>query len=972
MDQLLLVAQAKKVQRLGFPPVPIIAGEDKKPPSWFAWTDLRDGRRSALTDEEIEDIFSNPEVGRVGILLNRRSLLIDYDGMLGHSVLWSELMPRCSPELQRQLRATAHTKTPHGGHILVLLDANAFPDGIEEMLCWQLIANGHGGNGNGNNGHAEIRVLSQNKYSVEYGQDYEPIVDIQQVVTLSKEASIELVEICRHFKSESIVVRNIASSILPYWVKERRQDLALAIPGYLYKNKVTIDVARHLIQYITQVTGDEEAVKRLEAVNSTYSKDAKEVSGYTRLIELIDENESIIQKIAQQFGKIGYDFYNGNGRAHTDTASSNNSNAKDNKKPDESVVLLEELHQRRELNALFVDKHGTPFSAIMINDHREVLAIKSSRFRKWICKRYFETHAEPIKTEILKQFCDLLEAQALFSNDVKDLQLRTANENYGQGTIYLSSTYNKTICYDLTNKEWQVVRASPNGWKVEQSTDVSIMFRRHSNQIPQVIPSKSYPADIFDMFMDLINVKDDSNKLLLKCYIIALFIPDIPKPVLMLHGEQGSAKSTLQELTKMLVDPSSIINLTFPRDTNELIQQLSHNYIAYYDNVSIIRDWVSDQICRAVTGSGFSKRELYSDDDDIIYNFKRCLGFNGVNLAAIKADLLDRGIIIQLEHIAKEKRRKIVDIISELESIKQALLGYIFDIIVKVLRVVANGGIELDSKSRMADFEEYAEIISRCMGYGDNEFIKAYRENQKLQTEAVIEGSPVVLAIMRFAQSLTRKWNGTATELLAALDPIAVELKINIKGKSWPKGAHVLSRKLNEFKTNLRATGICIEHVKSASGGARIIEIRKVASEASVASDGSKSRSNNPNPSDATESDDKVASEVASDRNGQNRAQNQVSDATDASDGIIHTCLGAYSCPYCESRFTTSDLYLRHVVKSHAGWTAYPGPPDLEKYRRLQNDKRSKLADIAKTNESGNGIMPSYGGEGGNGQGKEI
>lgn len=268
MNQLLpLVAQAKKVQRLGFPPVPIIAGEDKKPPSWFAWTDYRDGRKSALTDEEIEIIFSNPEVGRVGILLNRTSLLIDYDGALGRYMLWSELMPRCSKELQRELRATAHTKTPHGGHILVLLDANAFPDGIEEMLCWQLLlANGHSGNdSNGNgNGHAEIRVLSQNKYSIEYGQDYEPIVDIQQVVTLSKEASVELVEICRHFKSESIAIRNVASSFLPYWVKERRQDLALAIPGYLYKNKVNIDVARHLIQYLTQLTGDEETTKRLE------------------------------------------------------------------------------------------------------------------------------------------------------------------------------------------------------------------------------------------------------------------------------------------------------------------------------------------------------------------------------------------------------------------------------------------------------------------------------------------------------------------------------------------------------------------------------------------------------------------------------------------------------------------------------------------------------------------------------------
>ncbi|MBV9179268.1 MAG: hypothetical protein JO297_19730 [Nitrososphaeraceae archaeon] len=69
-----------------------------------------------------------------------------------------------------------------------------------------------------------------------------------------------------------------------------------------------------------------------------------------------------------------------------------------------------------------------------------------------------------------------------------------------------------------------------------------------------------------------------------------MFIPIIPKPVLILHGEQGSTKSTLLELIKMLVDPSSIRTLSFPRDNKELVQQLSHNYITYFDNISNIRE----------------------------------------------------------------------------------------------------------------------------------------------------------------------------------------------------------------------------------------------------------------------------------------------------------------------------------------------------------------------------------------------
>jgi hypothetical protein len=359
--------------------------------------------------------------------------------------------------------------------------------------------------------------------------------------------------------------------------------------------------------------------------------------------------------------------------------------------------------------------------------------------------------------------------------------------------------------------------------------DMPIMFTRYANQMAQVEPASDSESNIFDKFMDLLNVLDDNNKLLLKCYIISLFIPGMPKPILMLHGEQGSAKSTLQELVKRLVDPSSIISLTFPRSNEELIQQMSHNYVAYYDNISFIKEWTSDQLCRAVTGAGFSKRELYSDDDDIIYNFKRCLGFNGINLAATKADLLDRGIIVELERIPKENRRKVEEILEEFEPMKAQLLGYIFDILVKVLQVKNSGGIKLETRSRMADFEEYAEIISRCMGNAPGKFIEAYYKNQQLQTEVVIESSPVAMAIVKLMEGRQATgWTGSSTELLTDLELVTAELKIDTQGRSWPKSASILSRRLNEIKTSLRDVDISIEYTQDPGTRIKTINIRKV------------------------------------------------------------------------------------------------------------------------------------------------
>ncbi len=53
-----------------------------------------------------------------------------------------------------------------------------------------------------------------------------------------------------------------------------------------------------------------------------------------------------------------------------------------------------------------------------------------------------------------------------------------------------------------------------------------------------------------------------------------------------------------------------------PRNPAELVQQLAHHWMPIYDNITSIPLWISDTFCRATTGDGFSKRELYTDDED--------------------------------------------------------------------------------------------------------------------------------------------------------------------------------------------------------------------------------------------------------------------------------------------------------------------------------------------------------------------
>jgi hypothetical protein len=559
---------------------------------------------------------------------------------------------------------------------------------------------------------------------------------------------------------------------------------------------------------------------------------------------------------------------------------------------------------------------------------------------------------------------NILQARADFEGFRKDLELRVSKIKENPFTIY----------YDLANKDCQAVKITAshskeeNGWTIEQTP---IIFRRYSSQKPQVHPVREYPKDIFDQFMQLINISGEDKKLLLKCYIIAMFYPDIIKPALMLHGEPKAAKTTFQQLLRTLVDPSPAMTLSLPTDIAQLAQQMMHNYVCYYENVSDIPKKVSDALCRGVTGDAFSKRELFTDDEDVIYSFKRCIGINGINLGAEESDLIDRGLILELEPIPKEKRRKLQVIWQEFEEIRPKLLGYIFDILSKVLRVVSNGGIELKSYPRFADFAEIGEIISRCMDNKEGAFTKAYDDNINLQSEETINAHVVGNVIKQFVDDRQGElWEGTMTQLLDELETVAdkLNIKTTYQNRSWPKAPNSLSRRINEVKSNLREVGIVIEKgFTDQTKRSKVVKIWRISSEPSEPSEGSAAGQNHAQISSNISSyisDDIIKNaddipfdnnEIPSDDDAENHAQissdTKGSDDTDDTDDIFqvsqdHGVLAnnndkdsyrkIFKCFYCDECFEGNDgndcniKRVKHREESHPDSPNYPNPEDFE------------------------------------------
>ena len=264
-------------------------------------------------------------------------------------------------------------------------------------------------------------------------------------------------------------------------------------------------------------------------------------------------------------------------------------------------------------------------------------------------------------------------------------------------------------------------------------------------------------------------------------------------------------------------------------------------------------------------------------------------------MAASKADLLDRGLIIELTNIPDDKKRSLADIWKEFDRIRAPLLGYIFDILVKVLQIKKQSSIRLDKHPRMVDFAELAEIISRSMGYSDNQFIKVYYNNIGLQTQEALEANPLAYTIIKLISQVDKNyWIGTATHLLNELDTIAdQDLKIKIsKLRSWPKSPGFLSRKIPEVKTLLREVGIVIERPVDTGTNTKLIEIRKISPEAPVSpEDKNQAQKEHDNSGDIL-SGNGLSPKISPETNGESQTQKQQSGDTGDTGDILHMSTG--------------------------------------------------------------------------------
>lgn len=449
---------------------------------------------------------------------------------------------------------------------------------------------------------------------------------------------------------------------------------------------------------------------------------------------------------------------------------------------------------------LFHTPQGEAYATLQVEDHKETWLLKVKGFRRWLARLFYAQEENTPSAQAVHDALGVLEGKALYDGPECCVYTRLAEH---QEALYL----------DLTDAQWRVVEITAQGWRV--ISDPPVKFRRARGMLSLPVPISGGSLADLRPFVNL--VSDDDWRLLVS-WLVATLRPTGPYPILVVHGEHGSAKSTLVRVLRSLVDPNTAALRTTPRDERDLVIAATNSWLVALDNLSHISDWLSDACCRLATGSGFATRELYTDNEETLFTAQRPIVLNAIEELATRGDLLDRAILLSLPTIAEDRRLDEKTFWRAFENVRPMLLGALLDVVSQGLQTLPS--VRLDRLPRMADFALWACAVAPACGWTAQAFVDAYTGVREAAYDLTLEASPVAPYLRKLVDT-RGQWGGTAGELLVALEGLAGGKRDlsheqgNVgsdvtKHKAWPKNGRALSNALRRLAPTLRAVGIAI------------------------------------------------------------------------------------------------------------------------------------------------------------------
>jgi hypothetical protein len=455
--------------------------------------------------------------------------------------------------------------------------------------------------------------------------------------------------------------------------------------------------------------------------------------------------------------------------------------------PQHKKTDSERLYEKFSGELEFFLNEDEPWVTIETNGVFKNFPVREPALTSWIIAESIKELGKTVSRGTAEKVQDSLLAFAQWINRTERKQVFT-RLGYTENAIYL----------DVGDLEWKAIEIDSQGWRIVKKPPVK--FRRAYGMKPLPLP---IPGGRIEGLRTLINASQEEVWILALSWLVGALHPTGPYPILILQGEQGTAKTTFSRIIRDLIDPNKSSIRTVPRLEQDIILAASNSLVVAFDNLSGIPNWLSDACCRIATGGGFSSRKLYSDDGEVIFDVRRPQMLNGIDDVAHRGDLRSRALILNLEPIPEEDRRPEKEILAEFERLRPELLGALLTIVSTAMK--NRGMVNSANLPRMADFARWIQAAEPALPWDAGQFERTYTEANQKAVETALEGSPVARVLMRIIEKRTTL-SGSCSTILEHLNEEANEKEKGMK--TWARDSIRLSAILKRISPELRLAGI--------------------------------------------------------------------------------------------------------------------------------------------------------------------
>jgi hypothetical protein len=404
---------------------------------------------------------------------------------------------------------------------------------------------------------------------------------------------------------------------------------------------------------------------------------------------------------------------------------------------------------------LFHDAEKEAYVSIRTTDgagsHRETYYLRSTGCRRWLGWLYYRYGVSAPSNDAMAAAISTLEAIAVNDGPERETFLRAG---WLDGKLYL----------DLVDDRWRAVEIDPAGRRVVEEPPARFCRAKGMQPLPEPVPGD--PKQGLALLRALLRIPDDRDFVIVVSALLAALAARGPFVILNFIGEPGAAKTSTVKMLRMLIDPNMALTRSPPKNEGDVYIAANKSLVLVYNNLSYVPQWLSDIFCVVTEGSGFSKRRLFTDDEEALLHARVPIFITGVANVMVRGDAADRTANIGLGRIPEEARLTEEEYFAGVEAARPAILGALLSGLSVGLKQLPT--LRRSPLPRMASFARWGMACESAY-WEEGTFLNSYAANIVDSADDVIQGDKAVATFVAFMATRGSEWQGTATQLLEEL-----------------------------------------------------------------------------------------------------------------------------------------------------------------------------------------------------------